>query len=63
MGWHLPKIIIYYNYNYIRATILRCRSITKPVANAMPFIAGYIRVFDLWIRGGEKATARPTRQR
>lgn len=33
----------------------------------MPFIAGYIRVFDLWTRfweeGGEKATARPTRQR
>ncbi|KAJ5402543.1 uncharacterized protein N7487_008439, partial [Penicillium crustosum] len=41
--------------------------IIKPVANAMPFIAGYIRVFDLWTRfweeGGEKATARPTRQR
>lgn len=53
-GWHLLKKTRKINY-IPRATILRCRSITKPVANAMPFIAGYIRVFDLWTRGGAKS--------
>lgn len=56
-GWHLQK-----RSAFPRATIFHCRSMAKPVANDMPFIAGYIRVFDLWTRG-EKLQLGPARQR